>query len=116
VAEVERLIEAEVKQLGERGPSDAELAKAQRLAESGLVLGLQANVARARVLGEMELFWGDAGLLEKELARYLAVTKDDVKRVVQKYLVPTRRSLVETVPAEEKQAKDAAKKPAGRKP
>jgi zinc protease len=116
VAEVERLIEAEVKQLGERGPSDAELAKAQRLAESGLVLGLQANVARARVLGEMELFWGDAGLLEKELGRYLAVTKDDVKRVVQKYLVTTRRSLVETVPAEDKQAKDAAKKPAGRKP
>jgi predicted Zn-dependent peptidase len=46
----------------------------------------------------MELYRGDARLLNGELDRYLAVTKDDVKRVVAKYLGPARRSTVEVKP------------------
>jgi zinc protease len=114
VAEVERLIEAEIKALATRGPSPAEVEKARRQVETGLVLGLQSNVARARRLGEYEVFWGDAGLLAGELGRYFAVSKDDIKRAVDKHLGPTRRSLVETLPTPGKDEGPpaAAKKPA----
>src|SRR5205085_1600447 len=64
IAEVERLIEAEIKALATRGPTDAEVEKAHRRAEAGLLFGLQQNVARARRLGEFELYFGDARLLE----------------------------------------------------
>jgi predicted Zn-dependent peptidase len=96
--DVEKVVESEVKDLGAKGPSDAELEKAKRRAQSQFVLGLQSNLARARRLGEYEVFFGDARLLEGELGRIVAVTKDDVKRVAAKYLGPTRRTIVETYP------------------
>jgi zinc protease len=98
-AEIEKAIEAEIQALGTRGPSEAELEKTRRRAEAAFVLELQSNLGRARRLGEYELYYGDARLLSAELARYLAVGKDDVKRVVAKYLGPTRRTLVEARPA-----------------
>jgi hypothetical protein len=67
--------------------------------QAGLVLGLQSNMARAMKLGEFETFFGDARLLNGELPKYLAVTKDDVKRVTAQYLGPTKRTIVETYPA-----------------
>jgi zinc protease len=99
-ADVEKLVEDEVKTLSTRGPSDAEIEKARRQIQTGLVLSLQSNGARARKLADYELFSGDASQFNGELAKYFAVTKDDVKRVVAQYLGPTRRSIVETYPAE----------------
>jgi hypothetical protein len=46
----------------------------------------------------------------------MAVTKDDVKRVVARYLGPTHRSIVETYPTESAAApKDATPKAGGSK-
>ena len=99
-ADVEKLIEGEIKALATRGPTAAELNKVRRRVEASFVLQLQSNLARARRLGELELFHGDARLLAGELPRYLAVTGDDIKRAAAQYLGPTRRSVVETYPAE----------------
>jgi zinc protease len=100
VPDVEKLIEGEVKALSTRGPSDAEIDKARRQIQTGLVVSLQSNGARARRLADFEVFFGDARGLNGELARYMAVTKDDVKRVAAQYLGPTRRSIVETYPSD----------------
>jgi zinc protease len=109
--DVERIVEAEIKALATRGPTDAEMERARRLVEASLVLGLESNVARARRLGEYELSFGDAGLLAGELPRYFAITRDDVKRAVAQHLGPTRRTLIETVPPE---GGDAGAKPAAK--
>ena len=115
-ADIEKLVEDEVKALATRGPSDAEIEKARRQLETGLLLSLQSNGARARRLADYEIFFGDATQFNGELAKYLAVTKDDVKRVVAQYLGPTRRSIVETYPTESAAApkeKEASPKAAG---
>ena len=117
-ADVASLVEAEVKNLSTRGPTDAEIEKARRQIQTGLVVSIQSNGARARRLADYELFSGDASQFNGELAKYLAVTKDDVKRVATQYLGPTRRSIVETYPAETAAkeagpAKDPAVTPAG---
>jgi predicted Zn-dependent peptidase len=109
VGDVEKQIEGEVKALGQRGPSDAEIAKAHRRVQAEIVLGLQSNLARARKLGEFETYFGDARLLNAELPKYLAVTKDDVKRVVASYLGPTKRTIVETYPSAPPAKSDGAK-------
>jgi zinc protease len=98
VGEVEKLIEAEVKALATKGPSDAEMHKAHNQVKSGLLLSLQSNLGRARRLGEYELYFGDARTLNAELPRYLSVSKEDIKRVAAQYLAATRRSIVETFP------------------
>ena len=111
MGDVQRLVDGVVRDLGTKGPSAEELAKAQRRAQARLVFGLQTNGARARMLAEYELYFGDAGLLGEEAGRYLAVTGDDVKKAVGEHLTVTRRTVVETYPLPEEK-EDAAKKPA----
>jgi predicted Zn-dependent peptidase len=62
------------------------------------LLGLQSNFQRAQKLAEFETFWGDAGLVNGELARYLAVTREAVQKAAAKYLTGARRSRVEVKP------------------
>ena len=108
-ADVASLVEGEIKALSTRGPNDAEIEKARRQIQTSHVLSIQSNGARARQLADYEIFTGDATQFNGELAKYLAVTKDDVKRVVTQYLGPTRRSIVETYPAEKTESADAKK-------
>lgn len=98
VPDVLKMIEAQLADLGKNGPSDDEMKKLKNRLSARFLLGLQSNFSRAQKLAEMELYHGDAALLNGELDRHLAVTKDDIKRVVAKYLVPTRRNLVEVKP------------------
>ncbi|HEY8079096.1 MAG TPA: pitrilysin family protein [Labilithrix sp.] len=97
-ADAEKLVEGMIADLAKSGPAPGELEKVKTRMRARLLLGLQSNFARAEKLAEMELYRGDARLLNGELDRYLAVTKDDVKRVVAKYLGPARRSTVEVKP------------------
>ncbi|MEJ7728703.1 MAG: pitrilysin family protein [Polyangiaceae bacterium] len=115
VGDAEKLIEAEVKALATRGPSDAELEKVRRRAQASLVLGLQSNLDRATRLGQYEVFHGDARTINEESERYLAVGKKDIERVAAQYLGPTRRTIVETYAADAAavQAKPGASKVAG---
>ena len=57
-----------------------------------------AQYAWADALARMELFRGNAALLNGELDRYLAVTKDDIRRVTALYLTLPRRSVVDVKP------------------
>jgi zinc protease len=109
VGDVEKLLEGELKSLATRGPSDAEMEKARRQIQARFILSLQPNIARAATLGRYEAYFGDARLLNAELPRYLAVTKDDIKRVTSQHLGPTRRSIVETYPTDSGGAPDKGK-------
>jgi zinc protease len=96
--EVERLVDVEIDKLGKAGPTEAEMRKLRNRVAASFILGLQSNLSRAIRLGQYELYWGDARLLNAELGRYLAVSRDDVQRVVSKFLTPARRTLVEVRP------------------
>src|SRR5207248_4261499 len=80
------------------GPTEAEMTKVRNRTEAAFLFGLQSNLQRAIKLGQYELFWGDARLLNAEPPNYFAVTRDDIKRVMAKYIVPARRTLVEVRP------------------
>jgi predicted Zn-dependent peptidase len=104
LAEGARLVDAEkatdvvIDALAKDGPTDAEMTKVRNRTEASFLFGLQSNLQRASKLGQYELFWGDARLLNGEPPAYFAVTKEDIKRVMTKYVVPMRRTLVEVRP------------------
>lgn len=102
IADVQRLVDTQIADVARLGPSDDDMKKLKNRMRARFLLGLQSNFARAQKLAEMELYRGDARLLDGELDKYLAVTKDDIKRVVARYLTPARRSLVEVRPGEKK--------------
>jgi len=111
VPEVLRLLETQMADVARLGPSDEEMKKLHNRVRARFLLGLQSNFARAQKLAEMELYRGDAALLNAELDRYLAVTKDDIKRVVARYLGTSRRSLVEVRPGDGGKPATPEKKP-----
>jgi zinc protease len=120
LADVEKLVEAELDKLAKQPAPAAELDKVKRRVRSGFVFGLQTNLSRATRLGEYESYFGDARLLARELGHYQAVTAEDIQQAVKKYLGPERRQLVEVLPAEPAaapaSAASAAAVPASPKP
>jgi zinc protease len=110
--EIEKAVDAELEKLKKAPPSAAELDRVKRRLRAAYVFGMQTNLRRATELGEFELFWGDARGIARELERYLAVTPADVKRVAEKYLVPSNRAVVEIVPAATAQKPPVAAPPA----
>jgi zinc protease len=98
LAEVERLLELELKNLRSAPPDEKELERVKSRVKHQFVFDLQANRTRAVKLGEYEVFFGDARTVVRDLEAYLAVTPADVKRVAAEYLLPERRVVVEVRP------------------
>ena len=98
LAEVEKVIADTIASLAKTTPSDEEMLKVRNGRASHFLFNLASNQARAAELATFETYWGDAALLNTELDRYLAVTKEDVARVVATYLVTSHRSRVEVKP------------------
>ncbi len=92
-------IEEEIARIGREGLGERDLQKAKHRVAASFLFGLQSNLQRAMHLAEFELYWGDAALLRAELRHYQRVTDEDVRRVVQTYLVPTNRTVLDVVPA-----------------
>jgi len=97
-ADATKLVEAQIAEIAKSGPSDDEMKKLHNRVRARFLFGLQSNFARAQRLAEFELYRGDAKLLDAEPDKFLAVTKEDVKRVTAKYLTVNRRNMVEVKP------------------
>jgi predicted Zn-dependent peptidase len=57
-------------------------------------------VGIAEDLANYEMYFGDANLINTELERYLKVTKEDIKRVANKYFTPSNRVVLYYLPKE----------------
>jgi predicted Zn-dependent peptidase len=116
LADTQKATDAVVDALAKDGPTDAEMTKVRNRIEASFLFGLQSNLQRANQLGQYELFYGDARLLNGEPAKYFAVTKDDVKRVMAKYIIPARRTVIEVRPTGMVDPPPKAPAPAVQKP
>jgi predicted Zn-dependent peptidase len=127
-AEAREVIYREIADIADKGISEHELQKAKNRIRAMFVYELESNMNRAMHLGEFELYFGDANLLNSEVDRFMAVTRADVQRVAKQYFAPTNRTVLDVVPAKtaasekapaataKPAAKPAAAKPAAAKP
>jgi len=96
--DVEAAIYDEIARLQKEPIADWELQKARNGARRNYVNGLQSSLGRANTIGQYAVYYGDPNLINTRIDKVSAVTKEDVQRVANKYLVQTNRTVVITVP------------------
>jgi zinc protease len=96
--DVEAAIYAEIERLKKEPIADWELQKAKNTTRRNLINGLQSSLSRAVTLGQYTVYYTEPGLINTRLDKVAAVTKEDVQRVANKYLLDTNRTVVITMP------------------
>ena len=106
-ADLEQSMLAEIEKVKKDGITEEEYIKLQNQAESDFISQNQKDIGVATNLATYYTFQGDANLINTELDRYKKVTKDDIKRVANKYLTKENRLVVYYLPkSEENKGKD----------
>jgi zinc protease len=109
IENVEKELLAAIDDLAKKAPSAAEMKKARAKIEHAFLFGLQTNLSRGLELAGFEGERGDATKLTTEVDRYLAVTPEQVKAAVAKYLVKEKIAHVRVLPVPEKSEKTPEK-------
>lgn len=76
----------EIKKIAQEGVTDEELTKAKNITEAQFISDKKNVLDKAETLAKYQAYFGDPKLINTELDQYLAVTKEDIKRVAQKFL------------------------------
>jgi predicted Zn-dependent peptidase len=92
--QLDKLITEEVASVKENGVTEEEFQKARNSKESEFAKAFGAMHSRAQNHARYHLFYGDTNLINTELERYLAVKREDLQRVAQKYLTTEGRNLL----------------------
>lgn len=95
---VEAAVYEEIARLQKEPIADWELQKAKTGARRSFINALQSSLGRANTIGQYAVYYNDPNLINTRLDKVMAVTKEDVMRVANKYLVATNRTVVTTVP------------------
>jgi predicted Zn-dependent peptidase len=96
--DVEAAIYAEIERLKKEPIADWELQKAKNTTRRNLINGLQSSLLQAITIGQYAVYYNDPSLINTRLEKVAAVTKEDVQRVANKYLLDTNRTVVITMP------------------
>jgi zinc protease len=96
--DVEAAVYAEIERLKKEPIADWELQKAKNTTRRSLISALQSSLSTAVTLGQYTVYYNEPALINARLDKVAAVTKEDVQRVANKYLVDTNRTVVVTMP------------------
>ncbi|MFM8910335.1 MAG: M16 family metallopeptidase, partial [Gemmatimonadota bacterium] len=95
---LEAAVEGEVDRMIAEGVGEAECRRALALLETAWVAELQSAGSRADALSTFATYHDDPTLLNAELARYAAVSAEEVTVVARRYLVAETRATLLYVP------------------
>ncbi len=113
--DLEKSLLAEIEKLKKDGITDEEYRKLQNQAENDFVEQNQKVLGVATNLATYYTFQGNADLINTELDKYKKVTKEDIKRVANKYFTKENRLVIHYLPkSEENKTQESANKPGGK--
>ena len=99
VATIRNQIFDEIRDLRTSGPSAAEMEKLQNGLCNDVVRGRQSTMYRAQRLAEYALYDGDPTLFDTELDHYLAITPEQIRSAVERFLDVENRVVLDISPA-----------------
>lgn len=98
VLDAEKAITAEIERIKTETISDEEFQKLRNQVENDFVSSNSRVAGIAESLANYKMYYGDANLINTELNRYLAVTKDDIKNAAIKYYNTNNRVVLHYLP------------------
>lgn len=98
VKDVEDAITAEIEKVKETLISDDEFQKLRNQVENDFVTSNSRVAGIAESLANYKMYYGDANLINTELNRYLAVTKEDIMNAAKKYYNKSNRVVLHYLP------------------
>ncbi len=93
----------EITDLATNGPTENEMLKIRNQLLNDEVRSRQSSMMRSQAIAEYTLYDGDPTLINSELEKLLRLTSDDIKAATEKYLNTENRSLLDIVPASNKE-------------
>lgn len=90
-----RLIESEIEDLRSKGPTEEELLRAQKIANTGNKLALESTSAHMAWAAESLLFEGEITTPEEYRKRICAVTVEQMREIAQEIFSSSNRAIAE---------------------
>ncbi|HYX10209.1 MAG TPA: insulinase family protein, partial [Bacteroidales bacterium] len=105
--DLEKAIEIQIDSVKRNGLTEKEFQKLQNQTETDFVSQNSTQEGIAQSLNNYYTFFGNPDLINTEINRYLAVTREDIVRVAKKYLTRDNRVVLYYLPksAENKEEK-----------
>ena len=94
----EAALNDEFRRMMEEPVSDDELEKAKNQIRSSYITGMQTVQDKAGALGHAAVIHQDTATVDNEFELFMKVTKEDIMRVMGKYLDPSNRTVVTVLP------------------
>ncbi|HOI88575.1 MAG TPA: pitrilysin family protein [Lentimicrobium sp.] len=98
VDELEAAVDKEIELARNGDISDREFEKIRNKIENDFVSRNSTMAGIAESLSDYHMYFGDVNLINTEIDRYLAVTKDDIVRVARQYLTRENRVVLHCLP------------------
>ena len=98
VLDLEKSIDAEIAKVQNELISEKEFEKLRNQIESEFVTSNSQMAGIAESLATYHMFFGDANLINNEIDRYLAVTREDIMAAAKRYLVQNNRVTLHYLP------------------
>lgn len=98
LTDVEKIISETLVEFENRGVEDDDLIKAKATMEARFIFGLQSVIGKVNQLAASETFTDSPNYIEKDIARYNAVTKADIMRVYHQYIKNKHAVILSVVP------------------
>ncbi|HVJ94344.1 MAG TPA: pitrilysin family protein [Labilithrix sp.] len=95
---IEAAVDKELDNIRKTPMSDDELVRAKNLVETAFVTRLESVRERASLLNMYQAETKDPGFSQKDLARYRATTKEGIRDVAARHLLPNAKVVLRVVP------------------
>ncbi len=96
--DIEASIQEELEKVKTGTITDNELIKIRNQEETGFIEKNSTVQGKAIELANYYVFFGDANLINSEIDKFMAVTKEDLRRVAQQYLTEKNRVVLYYIP------------------
>ena len=98
VMDLQKGIDAEIQKARTELISEKEYQKLRNQLESSFITGNARIAGIAESLANYYMYYGQTDLINTELDRYLAVTREDIRAAAQKYYDPDARVILHYLP------------------